>query len=125
MFGFREAELSDFFFVMAMARSCSLHGSWCARMFQNVTNVSTALESNALATVKKLTHTLKGSAGMIGASQVSDAAGLSHRGISQSVGAVEIDICDNVLIAELTSLIAEIQNTLAQTNQDTQSCSMN
>jgi PAS domain S-box-containing protein len=77
---------------------------------QDATILSAALESNDLATVKKLAHTLKGSAGMIGATWLSEAAGLLNAAIIQSAGADEIDSCSAVLMTELESLVDAIRS---------------
>jgi HPt (histidine-containing phosphotransfer) domain-containing protein len=77
---------------------------------EDVTVLAGCLASRDLITLKQLAHTLKGSAGNVGALWVSEAAGLLHSMIAQSAEQEEIDTHGNALIVELTSLIKGIRS---------------
>jgi PAS domain S-box-containing protein len=77
---------------------------------EDVTVLAGGLASRDLITLKQLAHTLKGSAGNVGALWVSEAAGLLHSMIAQSAEQEEIDTHGNALIVELTSLIKGIRS---------------
>jgi HPt (histidine-containing phosphotransfer) domain-containing protein len=77
---------------------------------EDATLIAAGLASRDLIILKQLAHTLKGSAGNVGALWVSEAAGLLHSMIAQSAEQDEIDIHGNALIAELTSLVKAIRS---------------
>ncbi len=68
--------------------------------------------SNDWVTVSKLAHTLKGSAGNIGAPRVSEAAASLLSAIQRDAGLDEINNQCTLLIEEMTTLIAGIQGVL-------------
>jgi PAS domain S-box-containing protein len=72
--------------------------------------LAAGMASNDLTALKQLAHTLKGSAGNVGALWVSEAASLLHAMIVQSAGPDEIDSHGHALIAELTSLVKGIRS---------------
>jgi PAS domain S-box-containing protein len=74
--------------------------------------LATALAANDLATLRKLTHSLKGSGGHVGAAGVTRAAVLLHSAIAGSA-ADEIEQHCNALIAELNALISGIRSSLS------------
>ncbi|MCX7166209.1 MAG: ATP-binding protein [Rhodocyclales bacterium] len=76
---------------------------------QDVPHLADGLASNDLATLKQLAHTLKGSAGTIGATRVAEAAAALHSALRESAGRETIDSGCNALIAELNSLIEGIR----------------
>ncbi len=76
---------------------------------QDVAQLRAGLKSGDPAAVKKLAHTLKGSAGTIGATWVAEAAVLLNAAIVQGAGQDEIDERINALVAELTALIGGIR----------------
>ena len=76
--------------------------------------LSERLASNDLIALKELAHTLKGSAGNVGAARVSDAAATLDSAIRTGKGADEIDSCCGILIDRLTSLIQGIRDALSE-----------
>ena len=76
---------------------------------QDVPYLADGLASNDLAALKQLAHTLKGSAGTIGATRVAEAAAALHSALRESAGRETIDSGCNALIAELNSLIEGIR----------------
>ncbi|MBI2276360.1 MAG: PAS domain S-box protein [Dechloromonas sp.] len=68
--------------------------------------------ANDPAALIELTHSLKGSAGMIGATRVVAAASALHSALRAAAGADEVDICRAALIGELGTLIAAIRETV-------------
>jgi PAS domain S-box-containing protein len=79
---------------------------------QDAAHLSQVLAANDLDTLKSLAHTLKGSAGMIGATWVFEAATALHSTICSNAGREEIDTLCTALIAELTSLIKGLRGVL-------------
>jgi HPt (histidine-containing phosphotransfer) domain-containing protein len=65
-------------------------------------------------TLKKLAHTLKGSAGNVGAVWVSEAAALLNTAIVRSAALGEVDDCCTALISELTPLVERLQGVLSE-----------
>ncbi|MDO8786540.1 MAG: ATP-binding protein [Sulfuritalea sp.] len=61
--------------------------------------------SNDLEALKKLAHTLKGSAGNLGAATVSDAAAALHAALRNGSASNAIEPCCTTLIAALTALV--------------------
>jgi two-component system sensor histidine kinase/response regulator len=79
---------------------------------QDATRLSVALASNDLTSLIRLAHALKGSAGNVGAVQVSEAAGVLLFNIHEASGAMTISACCNALIGCLKSLIDGIRNAM-------------
>jgi HPt (histidine-containing phosphotransfer) domain-containing protein len=71
--------------------------------------IASALAANDLATVKQLAHTLKGSAGTVGATGVAAAAAALHAAIRDNPQAQEIDTLGKTLIAELNALVESVR----------------
>ncbi|WP_265943615.1 PAS domain-containing hybrid sensor histidine kinase/response regulator [Dechloromonas sp. A34] len=64
------------------------------------------------AALMELAHSLKGSAGMIGANRVATAASALHSALRAAAGPNEIDACRAALIEELGALIRAIRQTV-------------
>jgi CheY-like chemotaxis protein len=75
---------------------------------QDAKRLSDGLATNDLATLKAVAHTLKGSAGNVGALGVSDAAKVLETAVRKDAGACEIADGCTILVAELSSLIEGI-----------------
>ena len=73
--------------------------------------IASALAANDLASVKQLAHTLKGSAGTVGAIRIADAAASLHAAIRDNPQAKEIDTLGKALVAELNALTASVRGT--------------
>jgi HPt (histidine-containing phosphotransfer) domain-containing protein len=71
------------------------------------------LDAGDLPGVQKLAHTLKGSAGNLGAMRVSEAANALLSAVRQTAARVEIDRCARKLTDELLPLLAGIRGALA------------
>ena len=71
------------------------------------------LDAGDLPGVQQLAHTLKGSAGNLGAMRVSEAANALQSAVRQTAARVEIDRCARKLIDELLPLLAGIRGALA------------
>jgi two-component system sensor histidine kinase/response regulator len=71
--------------------------------------LAAALAANDRAAVKALAHTLKGSAGTVGASRVADAAASLHAALRDNPQAREIDTLGATLIAELDALVESVR----------------
>jgi two-component system sensor histidine kinase/response regulator len=71
--------------------------------------LAAALAANDRAAVKALAHTLKGSAGTVGASRVADAAASLHAALRDNPQAQEIDTLGATLIAELDALVESVR----------------
>ncbi len=78
----------------------------------DATKLAEALASKDLATLKQVAHTLKGSAGNVGAVWVSDAATALDSGIRTNSASDKIESSCTMLIAELESLIESIRTAL-------------
>jgi PAS domain S-box-containing protein len=79
---------------------------------QDVQQLHTAAASGDLATLKAVSHSLKGSAGMIGAMRVSEAAEILQSASSQGLGQDQLKVMCSALITELTPLIEGIRAAL-------------
>jgi len=79
---------------------------------QDATRLSDALASNDLMSLNRLAHALKGSAGNVGAVQVSESAGALLSNIRQAPGSEEVNGCCNALIGYLKSLINGIHSAM-------------
>jgi two-component system sensor histidine kinase/response regulator len=75
----------------------------------DATRIAEKMSSGDLQSLREIAHTLKGSAGSVGAVRVSATADLLLRAIRQAAGAKEINACCTALIADLTSLIDLLQ----------------
>jgi two-component system sensor histidine kinase/response regulator len=71
--------------------------------------IASALAANDLITTKQLAHTLKGSAGTVGAMRVAAAAASLHAAIRDNLQAQEIDTLGKSLIAELNALVEGVR----------------
>ena len=71
--------------------------------------IASALAANDLITTKQLAHTLKGSAGTVGAMRVAAAAASLHAAIRDNLQAQEIDILGKSLISELNALVEGVR----------------
>jgi two-component system sensor histidine kinase/response regulator len=71
--------------------------------------IASALAANDLITTKQLAHTLKGSAGTVGAVRVAAAAASLHAAIRDNLQAQEIDTLGKSLIAELNALVEGVR----------------
>jgi signal transduction histidine kinase/CheY-like chemotaxis protein len=71
------------------------------------------LDAGDLSGIQKLAHTLKGSAGNLGAMRVSEAADTLQSAVRQTATRVEIERCTKCLIDELLPLLAGIRDALA------------
>ena len=75
---------------------------------EDPTRLAECLASDDLIVLKELAHTLKGSAGNVGAMGVAEAAADLQSAIGRSADPLEIERCCTTLIEELTSLIRRI-----------------
>jgi HPt (histidine-containing phosphotransfer) domain-containing protein len=75
--------------------------------------LSESLAANDLVAVKQLAHTLKGSAGTIGAKRVAEAAAALHAALRTSAERTEVDALSATLIRELTALTDGIRQAAA------------
>ncbi len=71
--------------------------------------LAAALAANDRAAVKALAHTLKGSAGTVGASRVADAAASLHAALRDNPQARDVDTLGATLIAELDALVESVR----------------
>ena len=76
-------------------------------------DLDAALAANDMATLKELAHTLKGSAGTIGAQPVAEAAAALHAGLRANVGSEEISGLCRRLVVELKLLTEGIRQAVA------------
>ncbi|MEI6473583.1 MAG: response regulator, partial [Holophagaceae bacterium] len=70
------------------------------------------LDAGDLSGIQTLAHTLKGSAGNLGAMRVSEAADTLQSAVRQTAARMEIDRCTKCLIDELLPLLAGIRDAL-------------
>lgn len=74
--------------------------------------IADLLAANDLAALRKVAHTLKGSAGNVGSAWVFEAAKALESAIRDEAGQGEIEASGDALIAELTALIEGIRGVL-------------
>ena len=79
---------------------------------RDATRLTEGLAANDLATVERLAHTLKGSAGNVGALWVAQAAATLQAAIRSQALREEVDTCCHALVAELARLIEMIEAAL-------------
>jgi len=79
---------------------------------KDIARIDEARVAGDLATLKSLTHTLKGSAGSVGAMQLADASKTAHALILKDGTAAEIDAACVVLVAKLRGTIADLRQAL-------------
>lgn len=79
---------------------------------KDISRFDEARVAGDLATLKSLTHTLKGSAGSVGAIQLADASKQVHALILKDGSAADIDAACVVLVARLRQTIAELRTAL-------------
>jgi two-component system sensor histidine kinase/response regulator len=75
--------------------------------------LAAALAANHRDAIKALAHTLKGSAGTIGATRIAEAATAIHSALRANPGAQEIDAPCEALIVELDVLIESVRSALS------------
>jgi PAS domain S-box-containing protein len=75
--------------------------------------LAAALAANDRDAIKALAHTLKGSAGTIGATRIAEAATAIHSALRANPGAQEIDAPCEALIVELDVLIESVRSALS------------
>ena len=97
--------------------NASKHARMLALFVENhggeILQLSESLAANDLVAVKQLAHTLKGSAGTIGAKRVAEAAAALHAALRTSAERTEVDALGTTLIRELTALTAGIRQAAA------------
>jgi HPt (histidine-containing phosphotransfer) domain-containing protein len=76
---------------------------------EDVQLLSNALAANDLETLKKISHTLKGSAGTLGVMRVAEAAMTLHSAVRDDAGLETIATCGATLISELTAFVEGIR----------------
>jgi two-component system sensor histidine kinase/response regulator len=74
--------------------------------------LAAALAANDLVTVKQLAHTLKGSAGTVGAMRVAEAAATLHAAIRNNLPVQEINAPCEALIVALDALVESVRSAL-------------
>jgi len=99
---------------LTMVRGNAEKYLWMLRLFADThspdaASLTAGLQLNDLLGVKKLAHTLKGSAGMIGATAISESAATLQTAIQENATKDEIDASCATLCSELTTLIGGIQ----------------
>ena len=94
------------------ARHARLLATFVDSHAQDVTRLAEGLASNDLVTVEGLAHTLKGSAGNVGAVWVAEAAAALHSVLRASTDWDEIDGFGSALIGELAHLIKYLREAL-------------
>ena len=93
-----------------MAKCSRMLGLFVDHHAQDVARLSEGLAADDLATVKELAHTLKGSAGNVGAVSISEVAGLLQMAIARPADRSEIDACCTALVDELAFLIQRLRS---------------
>lgn len=78
--------------------------------FPDLARIPALLSQKDIAEVKRLVHTMKGSAAMIGATGVADAATRLHTAIVQAAAHTDIEFVGTELCEELELLIEGIRN---------------
>jgi CheY-like chemotaxis protein len=81
---------------------------------EDAAQISAALALHDSVSLKTFAHTLKGSAGTLGATRVTEAAMALHAAIGNDEGPVGIETHGTALVAELTSLIEFIRSELKE-----------
>jgi two-component system sensor histidine kinase/response regulator len=79
---------------------------------EEVSQLTNALVSDDRSTLKEVAHSLKGSGGTIGAERLADAATALDSALHNKAARSDIEAHSTTLIAELTTLIDGIRNTL-------------
>jgi len=75
--------------------------------------LGTALAANDIEAVRGLAHTLKGSAGTVGATRTAKAAADLNRAIRDGAGRKDIDRLCAKLIADLDAVVRDIRDAVA------------
>jgi HPt (histidine-containing phosphotransfer) domain-containing protein len=70
--------------------------------------IEAALAANDLRTLKEMAHTLKGSAGNVGAIRVAEPAAALHYALHSNAAADNVDTCCAALSTELRALVERI-----------------
>ncbi len=91
------------------AKHAKLLAVFAASHAQDLPRLAAALAGNDLGSLKDLAHTLKGSAGTIGAMRVAEAAKALHLAVRDGAAKDSIDNCGSALIKELTALIDAVR----------------
>ena len=102
---------------LAMVRGKTEKYERMLALFRNIhlqdgTHLANALERNDREALGQLVHTLKGSAGNIGAVGVFEATDTLLSAIHQNAGADDLATCNEALIAQLSPLLDDIQRVL-------------
>jgi len=92
-----------------MSKYLQVLGMFVDAHAQDAILIAEALESNDFATLRQMSHTLKGSAGNVGAIWLSETASVVF-----NAGEDEIALCCYALIAELTAFVDSIRGLLNQ-----------
>jgi two-component system sensor histidine kinase/response regulator len=79
---------------------------------QEADQLSAALAAGDLAAIKELAHSLKGSAGNIGAMRLADAATALDAALRQNAARAEVDACGAVLVAQVSAMCAGLREAL-------------
>ena len=79
---------------------------------EEVTQLTDALATDDLPTLKDIAHSLKGSGGTIGAERVAETATLLDSALRNQAATSEIETYTRTLIAELAVLVEGIRNAL-------------
>jgi HPt (histidine-containing phosphotransfer) domain-containing protein len=77
-----------------------------------VSQLASALASDDISTLKEVAHSLKGSAGTIGAERLAEAATALDSALRNQAARSEIEAHSTTLIAELAALIDGIRSSL-------------
>ena len=104
---------------LALVRDNPMKLAWMLLLFADshagdAAQLSAAMAAHDSDRLKTLAHTLKGSAGTLGATRVTGAAMALHAAIGDDEDPVGIETHGTALVAELTSLIEFIRNELKE-----------